>query len=169
MITDSVYAEQAKANLQYALPKYSQVYDDQRDPFKDAKAAISLANKTGRHVLIEVGGNWCGWCHKMDAFLLAHPDIYKMLHDNYVLLKINVSDSNENADFMKSLPPVQGYPHMYVASDQGTILLSKDTGELLENLEYSTKNWRAFLTKWQFKDKANTPNTTVKKGDNHHG
>ena len=131
------------------LPEYSKVYDDQRSPFKDATAALALAKETNRNVLIEIGGNWCSWCHKMDTFLSNNPHVYQKLHTNYVLLKINVSDSNENEAFMKSLPPVQGYPHMYVSTNTGQMLLSKDTAELLDNLEYSPEYWSAFLSKWQ--------------------
>jgi thiol:disulfide interchange protein len=131
------------------LPKYSQVYDEQSDPFKDAGAAIKLAKETNRNVLIEIGGNWCGWCKKMDAFLLKNPDVYKKLHDEFVLLKVSVSDSNENEPFMKSLPPVLGYPHMYVSTSSGKMVLSKDTAELLKDDEYSKEQWLAFLTKWQ--------------------
>lgn len=136
--------------LSTKLPLYSQVYDDKRDPFKDATDAVALAQKTNRNVLIEIGGNWCTWCHKMDAFLAKNPDIYKKLHEKYVLLKINVSDTNENEAFMKSLPPVQGYPHMYVSNNTGKMLLSKDTAELLnDELEYSIEFWNKFLDKWQ--------------------
>ncbi|MFT4725425.1 MAG: thioredoxin-related protein, partial [Colwellia sp.] len=52
------------------LPKYSKVYDKKSDPFKDANAAIKLAQKTQRNVLIEIGGNWCSWCKKIDVFWL---------------------------------------------------------------------------------------------------
>jgi len=136
------------------LPTYSKVYDDQRDPFKDATAALALAQKTNRQVLIEIGGNWCTWCHKMDAFLLKNPEVFKALHSQYVLLKINVSDSNENNDFMKSLPPVLGYPHMYVSTAQGKMILSKDTAELLDGNNYSKAQWLSFLTKWSVKNSA---------------
>ncbi len=130
------------------LPTYSKVYDDKRDPFKDATAALTLAKETNRQVLIEIGGNWCTWCHKMDAFLLKNPDVFKALHSQYVLLKINVSDSNENDDFMKSLPPVLGYPHMYVSTAQGKMILSKDTAELLHDNNYSKAQWLSFLSDW---------------------
>ena len=132
----------------FTLPTYSKVYDDQRDPFKDAAAALSLAKETNRQVLIEIGGNWCTWCHKMDSFLAKNPDVYKALHSQYVLLKINVSDSNENNDFMKSLPPVLGYPHMYVSTAQGKMILSKDTAELLDDNNYSKSQWLSFLSDW---------------------
>ncbi len=144
MAAGSIDSSQNKIDL----PQYSKIYDDQRDPFKDAAAALALAKETHRQVLIEIGGNWCSWCHKMDTFLNNNSDVYQALHANYVLLKINVSDSNENEEFMKALPPVLGYPHMYVSSASGKMLLSKDTAELLAGNNYSRKNWLAFLTKW---------------------
>jgi thioredoxin-related protein len=137
--------------LDNELPEYSKVYDEQRDPFSDANAALALAKKTNRNVLIEIGGNWCTWCHKMDAFLLKNPNIYKELHSKYVLLKISVSDANENESFMKSLPPVLGYPHMYVSTASGKMLLSKDTAELQDSNGYSTEYWLTFLQQWQNK------------------
>ena len=131
------------------LPLYSKIYDDKRDPFKDANAAIALAQKTDRNILIEIGGNWCTWCHKIDAFLAANPDIYNELHSKFVLLKVNVSDTNENEAFMKALPPVLGYPHMYVSTSKGKMILSKDTAEFLEDGEYSREAWLTFIKKWQ--------------------
>jgi len=151
----------APVTLTPHLPTYSKVYDDQRDPFKDAAAALSLAKETNRQVLIEIGGNWCTWCHKMDSFLAKNPDVYKALHSQYVLLKINVSDSNENNDFMESLPPVLGYPHMYVSTAQGKMILSKDTAELLDDNNYSKAQWLSFLTKWSVKNSATPINVNA--------
>jgi thioredoxin-related protein len=140
--------------ITFNLPTYSKIYDDQRDPFKDAAAALTLAKKTNRQVLIEIGGNWCGWCHKMDSFLAKSPNVYQALHSQYVLLKVNVSDSNENNDFMKSLPPVLGYPHMYVSTAQGKMILSKDTAELLIGNDYSQSQWLSFLNDWSVRSTA---------------
>ena len=138
----------APKNLAKNLPQYSKVYDDKSDPFIDASAALALAKATNRQVLIEIGGNWCSWCHKMDSFLAKNEDIYQALHSQYVLLKINVSDSNENKAFMDSLPPVLGYPHMYVSTADGKMILSKDTAELLSGNNYSRENWLTFIDKW---------------------
>ncbi len=144
----SIFMSPLMAEDSIDLPEYSKIYDDQRDPFKDATAALALAKETNRQVLIEIGGNWCSWCHKMDYFLNKNPDVFQALHANYVLLKINVSDSNENELFMNSLPPVLGYPHMYVSTADGKMLLSKDTAELLAGGDYSREQWLAFLDKW---------------------
>ena len=145
----SLFSIQAFAAGQNELPFYSKFYDEKRDPFKDATDAIALAQKTDRNVLIEIGGNWCTWCKKMDAFLEENRHVYEALHQKYVLLKISVSDSNENEAFMKSLPPVLGYPHMYISTASGKMLLSKDTAELLEGNNYSEQRWLTFLNKWQ--------------------
>jgi thiol:disulfide interchange protein len=147
-IGSSAAVDAAPAIEASSLPAYSKIYDDQRDPFQDAAVALALAKETNRQVLIEIGGNWCSWCHKMDAFLLKNPDVYQALHSQYVLLKINVSDSNENNAFMESLPPVLGYPHMYVSTAQGKMVLSKDTAELLAGNNYSKTQWLSFLSKW---------------------
>jgi len=149
-----IYAKSDHMTAQ-SLPTYSQIYDDQRDPFKDAAAALALAKETNRQVLIEIGGNWCTWCHKMDNFLAKNPEVFQALHSQYVLLKINVSDSNENNDFMKSLPPVLGYPHMYISTAQGKMILSKDTAELLAGNDYSKEHWLNFLTQWSVKSTNN--------------
>ena len=50
---------------------------------------------------------------------------------------------------MKSLPPVLGYPHMYVSTSEGKMILSKDTAELQENGGYSIKRWLTFIKDWQ--------------------
>lgn len=152
LLTLSYHANVMATATDFNLPEYSKVYDDTRDPFQDARDALALAQQTNRQVLIEIGGNWCTWCHKMDNFLEKNPDIYQALHQNYVLLKVNVSDSNENEAFMKGLPPVLGYPHMYVSTAQGKMLLSKDTAELLSGSNYSRDNWLSFINKWSLKN-----------------
>jgi len=144
----SFLAEASEFNKK-TLPVYSAIYDDKRDPFKDAVAAIKLANDTNRNVLIEIGGNWCTWCHKMDAFLEKNPDVYQALHKEFVILKVNVSDSNGNDDFMKGLPPVLGYPHMYVSTSTGKMVLSKDTAELQVDGKYSRNQWLSFINQWK--------------------
>jgi thioredoxin-related protein len=147
------------------LPEYSKHYSETRNPFDDAKAAIELARATHRNILIEIGGNWCTWCKKMDAFLAKNPDIYNQLHDNYVLLKVNVSRANRNSEFMNGLPPVQGYPHMFISTAQGKMLVSKDTAELQDDDGYSAEFWQKFLIKWQPKIIANTAKNKVKQSE----
>lgn len=132
-----------------ALPEYSTGYDASRDAFSDGRAALQLAASTHRKVLIEVGGDWCTWCHRLDNFLHTNPDLQQQLHDTFVMLKINVSETNDNAEFLKAFPKPLGYPHMYITDNSGKILWSQDTAEFLEQGKYSRQRMLAFIAKWK--------------------
>jgi len=73
-----VYASQSTGEL----PVYSRIYDEQRDPNDDGRAALKLAKETQRKVLIEVGGDWCAWCHVLDKFIKDHSAIEKTFARN---------------------------------------------------------------------------------------
>jgi thiol:disulfide interchange protein len=132
-----------------SLPPYSTEYDPGRDPFSDGHAAVKLATETKRHILIELGGNWCNWCHLMDRFFENNPEVKQQLHNTFVVLKVNISDANGNEKFLSSFPKPLGYPHMYVANANGTLLLSKDTADFLVNGKYSTKRFGKFIENWK--------------------
>ena len=134
------------------LPAYSRHYDPARDPFADGRAAIELAKKTQRRILIEVGGNWCKWCHVLDKFIKNDAEIEQALYQTFVVLKVNVSDENSNEKFLAAFPKNLGYPHMYVADMDGKVLHSQDTAAFLVNLKYSKVKFLAFLKRWKFKE-----------------
>ena len=131
------------------LPVYSRAYDASRNPYADGRDALKLAKSTQRKVLIEVGGDWCSWCHVLDRFIKAHPEVESRLHQSFVVLKVNVSDANDNAEFMAAFPAAKGYPHMYVTDSDGNILYSQDTAEFRENKKYSEQRFMMFLDRWQ--------------------
>jgi thiol:disulfide interchange protein len=137
------------SQLSGELPVYSRVYDASRNPNADGRAALKLAKETNRKVLIEVGGDWCSWCFVLDRFIREHPKVESRLHQTFVVLKVNISDENDNVEFMAAFPPAQGYPHMYVTDSSGNILSSQDTADFRENKKYSEARFMAFLDRWQ--------------------
>lgn len=143
-LLSNVYASQVFSEL----PVYSRLYDEQRDPIADGREALKLAEKTNRKVLIEVGGDWCSWCHVLDRFIKEHPDVESRLHEVFVVLKVNISEENDNAEFMSAFPPAQGYPHMYISDSHGSILYSQDTTDFRENKEYSKQRFMIFFDRW---------------------
>jgi len=130
------------------LPAFSLRYDPTRDPFMDGKQAIDLAQASGRNILIEVGGDWCSWCHVLDRFFRSDPVIWNRLHEGFVLLKVNVSNANNNARFMAGLPPIKGYPHLYVARSNGSLIHSQDASEFISDGQYSADEFLVFLDHW---------------------
>ena len=140
------------SQLPEELPVYSRVYDASRNPNADGRAALKLAKETNRKVLIEVGGDWCSWCFVLDRFIKEHPKVESRLHQIFVVLKVNISDENDNVEFMAAFPPAQGYPHMYVTDSDGNILTSQDTADFRENKQYSEARFMAFFDRWQKHD-----------------
>ncbi len=135
-------------------PPWSRAYDPARDPFADGREAIALAQATGRRVLIELGGDWCVWCHRLDRFLERNPEVGAALERRFVLLKVNVSEENGNDEFLAGLPRVAGYPHLFVADGDGTVIHSQDMGELVEGGRYSAERFLAFVERWGGMDHA---------------
>ena len=63
-------------------------YNPKADPRSDLRAALAEASKAGRNVLMDVGGEWCSWCHRMDKFVADHEELRTLLEKNFVLVKV---------------------------------------------------------------------------------
>ncbi len=59
-------------------------FDPKRDSEKDLQDAVALAAKTNKHILLDVGGEWCSWCHKLDKFFQDNKDVSEFLHNNFL-------------------------------------------------------------------------------------
>ena len=105
-------------------------YDHTADPFADLQVAIQGAKQSGRQILMEVGGDWCIWCHHWERFLATNDDIREVLDQNFVVLKVNHGPRNLNEDFLAQFPEVSGYPYFFVLDADGDVLVSQDTAIL---------------------------------------
>ena len=123
-------------------------YDPARNAQKDIDAAVAEAQHTGKRVLVEVGGEWCSWCHTMDRFFQEHPDLLALRRKNFVMVKVNYSKENENRKVLSQYPPIPGYPHLFVLDGDGRLLHSQDTSALEEGKSYNLERFLAFLRKW---------------------
>ena len=45
------------------------VYDEQINPLEQIDQAVARAKAEGKHVICQVGGNWCPWCLKFADFI----------------------------------------------------------------------------------------------------
>ena len=129
-------------------PAAREKFDPKRDPAPDLVRAIAEAGKSGKRIILDVGGEWCSWCVYMDKFFLDHPDLLKLRDDNYVWVKVNMSEENENKAFLAPYPEATGYPHLYVLGSDGKLVKSQDTSELEEGNGYNLKKFTEFLQKW---------------------
>jgi thioredoxin-related protein len=141
------------------LGQYTPVakYDPGRSAEQDLRNAVAEAQRTGKRILLEVGGEWCSWCHIMDKFFDQNPNLTKFRDTNYVTVKINFSKENENGKFLGQYPKIPGYPHLFVLESNGKLLHSQFTGDLEQGQSYNLQKFTKFLEAWVTK-----PNPPVK-------
>ncbi len=123
-------------------------YDPKRDAAKDIQDAIKEAVRTNKRILLEVGGEWCSWCHTLDRFFEAPPELSTLRDKNFVTVKVNFSEENENKDVLTRYGPIQAYPHIFVLERDGKLLHSQNTGVLESGKSYDLERLTVFLTNW---------------------
>jgi thiol:disulfide interchange protein len=120
-------------------------YDPKRDPDADLAKALAEAKRTGRNVLLVVGGDWCDWCHVMDKFFADHADVRALRERNFVTLKINKSPANENRAFLSRYPEMPGYPYLFVLDAHGKLLQPQRANVFQDGDTYNVPRFASFL------------------------
>lgn len=125
-------------------------YDPQRNADQDIRDAVAEAKRSHRRILLEVGGEWCIWCHRIDDFFAAHPDLTSLRDKNFVTVKINFSEENKNEAVLSRYGEIPGYPHIFVLDAEGKLLHSQGTSPLESGKSYSLERLKSFLDYWSW-------------------
>lgn len=96
------------------------LYDPAADPAFDLARARTVAIRTHRNLLLEIGGNWCVWCLVLNRALHTDSNLKRLLDAGYVPVRVNVSPDNPNMSFMARFPAATGYPFLIVLSPDGS-------------------------------------------------
>ena len=126
------------------------IYNPDLDGMEQINEAVKIAKAESKHVLIQVGGNWCPWCIRFHKYSNEDPEIRELINNNYVVVKLNYSPENYNEvamDFLEK-PGRFGYPVFVVLDAQGKRLHTQDSGLLEEDKGYSKKKVTGFLKGW---------------------
>ena len=124
------------------------LYDPLADPFEDLQNTIVEAQEAGKNILLNIGGNWCGWCYTLDRYIKDNDDVRELLEVNFVVLKVNMSPQNRNEEFLAQYPRVIAYPYFFVLAPDGTFLHPQRTGPLEEGRSYDKAKLMGFLREW---------------------
>lgn len=138
-------------------------FDPKRDPNLDLQNAILKAQKENKRIILDIGGEWCGWCKKMEYYFMQNPKLEKLRDKNYVWVRINMSEENENKEFLSKYPAISAYPHLFVLEKDGSLLHSQNTEEIEEPdvpiiVPSNVKNKEKFLKAAYEKKKARSYN-----------
>ena len=122
-------------------------YDETRDPHADLSETIERARDEKKRILMQVGGEWCAWCHRISNYMETNEKVRKLIDEHFLVLKI--TSPSEHVDiFLAEYPKFEGYPHLFVLDEDGTLLHSQDTAELEKEKSYSQAVFSDFLTSW---------------------
>jgi thiol:disulfide interchange protein len=125
-----------------------ELFDPLRNSAADLQSTITRAQAENKRIILDIGGEWCVWCRIMDNYLILNPDVAQLRDENFLWLKINMSEENENKEFLAKYPEIKGFPHLFVLEKDGTLLHSQETSELEEGKSYNKQKFTDFLTKW---------------------
>ncbi len=128
------------------------IYNPSADAKYEINAAVKKAVSENKHVLIQVGGNWCPWCVKLHN-LYSESSIDSILKADYILVMVNYSKENKNVEVLKELdfPQRFGFPVLVVLNQKGIRIHTQDTGFLEGGTGYDIKKVAEFLNGWTVK------------------
>jgi thioredoxin-related protein len=112
--------------------------------------ATANAKDNRKHVLLQIGGNWCKWCRQFDKWSRENAVVDSVLKADYVVAHINYSKENKNEKTLKYLghPQRFGFPVFVIMDADGNRLHTQNSAYLEEGEGYSEKKVLEFLKHW---------------------
>ena len=137
---------------QTQLPK---VYNEKVDPIAQIDQAVAKAFIENKHVIVQLGGNWCIWCLRFADFIAKDTNIKATIDKNYEYIHVNIP--RRGTPQYEAAAPLQkrldnagrfGYPVLVVLSSTGKVLHIQDSSFLESGNGYDHKKVMRFLKNW---------------------
>lgn len=126
-----------------------QDYDAARNPAADLRLAVARAQQNNVRILLVVGGDWCAWCHILDAYIAQTARVREEFGQSFLILKVNMNRANQNEAFLARYPQSAGYPDFFILDSDGSYLGRQDTGDLEQGNGYNADRMIAFARRWR--------------------
>ncbi len=130
------------------------IYDKTADGMQQIADALIKAKRANKHVLMQFGANWCGWCHKLHDLFKKDSRIAKVLMYDYEVVLIDVDridgkQHNVKVNERYGNPTKLGLPVLVVLDADGKQLITRETGALEDGDHHDPAKVLAFLEKWK--------------------
>lgn len=127
------------------------LYKPEEKAEQEIGKAVKEANKDHKHVLIQIGGNWCIWCARFHDFVSTDSKIDSIVKAGYIVYHMNYSKENYNAKLLTKYgyPQRFGFPVFLVLDEDGKLIHTQNSWYLEDgNKSYDRDKVIAFFTDW---------------------
>lgn len=131
----------------------SNPYKSGLKPKDQLKEALIQAKSENKNVLMQIGGNWCGWCIILHQLFKGDNEVKSTLDSKFVCIKIE--DIADKGFVKKWAPGLTSYPWLSIVSPDGKLLTEQRTGFLEEGRGYNKILVLQFLNGGKIDSKGN--------------
>jgi thioredoxin-related protein len=126
------------------------LYHPEENASEAIEDAVKLAKKENKHVLIQIGGNWCIWCARFNDFVETDKSLDSNMKANYVVYHLNYSKENKNSSLLAKydFPQRFGFPVFLILNGKGELIHTQNSAYLEEGKSYSKEKISGFFTDW---------------------
>ena len=128
------------------------------DATKAVANALAEAKKTGKHVLLNFGADWCLECRVLDT-TFAEPTVAGFLQANFVVVPVHVGRmvglnyAEQNVDLVRKYEVFTtrenaGIPYVVILDHEGHMLARTDRGEWRHESAVAPANVIRDLRRW---------------------
>jgi thiol:disulfide interchange protein len=113
--------------------KQPDFYDEKADAKELIAQALARAKKENRRVLLQWGGTWCVWCHRLHDLCAQNKDLSKKLLYEYEVVYVDSVKDGKNLELAASYGAdlkQHGVPYLTVLDSSGKVLANQKTGAL---------------------------------------
>ena len=127
------------------------LYKPEEKAEQEIDKEVKQAKKEGKHVFIQIGGNWCIWCARFNDFINTDSKIDSLVKAGYVVYHVNYSKENFNAKLLAKYgyPQRFGFPVFLVLDGDGKLIHTQSSWYLEDGKKsYDRDKVIAFFTDW---------------------
>jgi len=126
------------------------LYKPEENAKEGIATAVKEANASGKHVLIQIGGNWCIWCARFNDYVTKDKQLDSLVNANYVVYHLNYSKENTNADLLAKyeFPQRFGFPVLLILDEKGDLLHTQNSWYLEAEKSYDKEKVTTFFNDW---------------------
>jgi thioredoxin-related protein len=127
------------------------LYDPGENAEEKIAQTIARAKAEGKHVFIQIGGNWCVWCARFHDFITHDAKTDSIIKADYVVYHMNYSKENFNAKLLAKYgyPQRFGFPVFLVLDGDGKLLHIQNSWYLEDGKKsYDHDKTIEFFTDW---------------------